>query len=139
MSKKFPSAAGPGQRALRVGEMIRRTLSDALMRGEVHDPDLQRLSITVSEVRVSPDLRVATAYVLPLGGLDREAAIAALKRSKGELRHIVGRGMTLRHVPELRFLIDDTFDRIDRTREMFADAHVQRDLAAPKRAEDDPE
>ena len=122
------SASGPGQRQLRVGELIRRTLSEVLQRGDVHDPDLQRMSITVGEVRVTPDLRIATAYVLPLGGGQQAEAIEALNRNKGEIRHLVTNGMTIKFAPELRFEIDDTFDRMDRTRELLADDHVKQDL-----------
>ena len=74
---------GPSQRQLRVGELIRRTLSETLSRQEIHDPDLNRMSITVGEVRVSPDLRIATVYALPLGGQGKDEAIAALKRFEG--------------------------------------------------------
>jgi ribosome-binding factor A len=128
---------GPSQRQLRVGELIRRTLSEALMTHEIHDPDLNRLSITVGEVRVSPDLRIATVYALPLGGQDKEAAIAALKRNNHELRRVVAKNVLLRSVPELRYQIDDTFDRMDATRRLFADEKVQRDLAAPGDGETD--
>ena len=121
---------GPSQRQLRVGELIRRTLSDVLMRGDVHDPELEGMSITVGEVQVTPDLKIATAFVLPLGGRDREKAIAALKRNKGELRRAISKDMTLKFAPDLRFRIDETFDRIDATRAMFADETVRRDIAA---------
>ena len=122
---------GPSQRQLRVGELIRRRLSEVLSRGDIHDPELEGMSITVGEVTLSNDLKVATAWVLPLGGKDREKAIAALKRNKGELRHAMSRDMTLKFTPDLRFRIDETFDRLDRTRRMFADETVQRDIAAP--------
>ncbi|EKE44248.1 ribosome-binding factor A [Oceaniovalibus guishaninsula JLT2003] len=125
---RFSEGSGPSQRQLRVGELIRRTLSDVLNRGDIHDPELNALSITVSEVRASPDLKIATAYVLPLGGGHRTEAIAALKRNKHELRRAVSREMTLKYAPDLRFLIDDTFDRMDRTRELFARDEVRRDL-----------
>lgn len=121
-------ATGPSQRQLRVGELIRRTLSEVLARGDVHDPDLGAMSITVGEVRTSPDLKIATAYVLPLGGQNREAALAALRRNKAELRHQIGRAMTLKFVPDLRFEIDEVYDRIDETRRLFADEHVRQDL-----------
>ena len=124
------AGAGPSQRQLRVGELIRRTLSDALMKHEIHDPDLNRMSITVGEVRVSPDLRIATVYVLPLGGHARDEAIAALKRNNHELRRVVARNVLLKNVPELRYQIDDTFDRLDAARRLFADEKVQRDLRA---------
>jgi len=121
--------SGPSQRQLRVGEAIRRSLSDLLMRGEVHDPELDRISITVGEVRASPDLKVATAYVLPLGGRDPAAAIGALNRNRGELRRLVARDLALRFAPELRFLVDETYDRLDATRAMFADPRVRDDVS----------
>lgn len=129
MSKPRPPANGPSQRQLRVGELIRRTLSEVLARGEVHDPDLQGTSLTVGEVRVSPDLKVATVFVMPLGGGDVEAAIAALARNRGALRSRVAAAMTLKFAPDLRFRPDETFDRLDATRKLFADPRVARDLA----------
>jgi ribosome-binding factor A len=128
--------AGPSQRQLRVGELIRRTLSDVLARGEVHDPELNAMSITVGEVRTSPDLKIATVYVLPLGGGAREEAIDALKRNRGELRRALMKEMTLKYAPDLRFLIDDTFDRMDETRRIFADERVRRDVEAGRDEED---
>ncbi len=125
--RRFDPDQGPSQRQLRVGELIRRTLSQVLMQGHVHDPELNRLSITVGEVRTSPDLRIATAYVLPLGGGEREAAIAALKRNKHELRRAIGRAVKLKFTPDLRFRIDETFDRMDETRRLFAQQSVRRD------------
>jgi ribosome-binding factor A len=124
-------------RQLRVGELIRRTLSDVLNRGDVHDPDLNRFSITVGEVRCSNDLKVATVFVMPLGGGDVMAAIAALSRNKPELRHRIAKEMTLKYAPDLRFLPDETFDRLDETRRIFADETVQRDIAAPDSDADD--
>jgi ribosome-binding factor A len=118
----------PSQRQLRVGELIRRRLSEILQRGDVHDPDLLDMSITVGEVRVSPDLRIATAFVLPLGGDDRERALEALRRARHELRRTVASGLKLKFAPELRFEIDDTFDRIDATARLFADEKVRRDI-----------
>ncbi len=132
---RFQNDRGPSQRMLRVGEQIRRTLSDVLMRGEVHDTDLNRMSITVSEVRVSPDLRIATAYVLPLGGHDRDDAIAALARHRGFLRHLVGKSMTLKHTPDLRFMIDETFDQMEKTRALLDQEQVRRDIQAPDEEE----
>ncbi len=128
--------AGPSQRQLRVGELIRRTLSEILAGGELHDPGLEGVLVTVGEVRVSPDLKQATAFVLPLGGAEGPALLEALARAKPGLRHLLGRAMTLRHVPDLRFRLDDTFDRIDATRRLFEDERVRRDLDA---AEDEVE
>lgn len=101
------------------------------MRGEVHNDDLARHSLTVGEVRVSADLRVATAYVLPLGGSGGEEALKALNKSRGEIRHLIVREMTLKFAPELRFMLDETFDRMDNMRRLLADERVQRDLAKP--------
>ena len=125
---RFHDGAGPSQRQLRVGELIRRTLSEVLARGDVHDPDLNRLSITVGEVRPSPDLRVATAFVLPLGGKGQDEVLGLLARNKAELRRLVAKKLTLKFSPELRFRLDETFDRMDDTRRMFDQAAVRRDL-----------
>ncbi|RBO53729.1 30S ribosome-binding factor RbfA [Rhodovulum sp. BSW8] len=132
MSRSF----APSQRQLRVGELIRRTLSEVLARGDVHDPELNRMSITVGEVRTSPDLKVATAFVLPLGGDHAEEALAALRRNRGELRRAVGKKTQLKFTPELRFTLDETFDRMDETRRLLADETVRRDLTAPDGDED---
>lgn len=131
-----PASTGPSQRQLRVGELLRRALADMLARGDVHDPDLQRVSITVGEVRASPDLKHATAFVLPLGGAGVEAALLALRRNRGEIRRLLAREVELRHVPDLRFAADDTFDRLDATRALFAEPRVRRDVEAPP-AEDE--
>jgi ribosome-binding factor A len=135
-NKRFHDQGGPSQRQLRVAELIRRRLSDVLMRGEVHDPDLNRMSITVGEVRVTPDLRIATAYVLPLGGHGRREAIEALARNKGELRRAIGRATQLKFTPDLRFVIDESFDQMDETRRLIAQGEVQRDLAPPGEEEE---
>jgi ribosome-binding factor A len=136
--KRFSTGAGPSQRQLRVGELIRRTLSDTLSRQEIHDPDLNRMSITVGEVRVSPDLRIATVYALPLGGQGKDEAIAALKRNNYELRRAVAKNVLLKNVPELRYQADDTFDRLDEARRLFLDETVQRDIKATGDGADPP-
>ena len=137
MSKARPtSGQGPSQRQLRVGELIRRTLSEVLARGEIHDPELNRIPITVGEVAVTGDLRIATAYVMPLGGEGRDEMLTALRRNRVELRRAISRGLTLKHSPELKFAIDETFDRLEASRRMFADDRVRRDLDA---ADDDAE
>jgi len=125
---KSTSLSGPGQRQLRVGELIRRTLSEVLLRGDIHDPELNRMSITVGEVRVTTDLRVATIYVLPLGGQGKDEVLKLLARNKGELRRIIGKKVALKFTPELRFQLDETFDRMDETRRLFAQDEVRRDL-----------
>jgi ribosome-binding factor A len=120
--------AGPTQRQLRVAEIIRRALSDILMRGDVHDPELSGASITVSEVRCSPDLRHATAYVLPLGGVNTDAIVAALTRCRAEIRLLVTKDIDLKFSPELAFEPDRTFDQMDRTRALLDSPEVRRDL-----------
>jgi ribosome-binding factor A len=119
---------GPSQRQLRVGETIRRGLSEVLMRGDVHDPELNDLSITVGEVRVTPDLRIATAFVLPLGGQGQDVVIELLARNKSELRRVVAKKLGLKFAPDLRFRLDDTFDRMDDTRRLFSQDDVRRDI-----------
>lgn len=125
---RFDTNRGPSQRQLRVGELIRRTLSDILLRGEVHDPDLNRMSITVGEVRVTPDLKIATVYVLPLGGDGRDEALRALADNAGELRRLVTKEIDLKHSPALRFVIDETFDRMEETRRLLSEDRVRADI-----------
>ena len=134
---KFNPRGEPSQRQLRVGELIRRSLSEVLSRGDIHDPELQSMSITVSEVRTSTDLKIATAYVLPLGGQGADIALEGLKRNRSELRRAVSKSLTLKFTPDLRFIIDDTFDRMDETRRLFAQDVVQRDLNADNDEEDE--
>ncbi len=125
---RYNDGPGPTQRQLRVAELVRRRLSDVLNQGDIHDPDLGRMSITVGEVRCSTDLKVATAYVLPLGGDEREAALLALRKNRAEIRRVVAKGLALKFAPEIRFEIDETFDRLDDTRRIFSDDNVRRDL-----------
>ena len=124
-------------RQLRVGELIRRTLSDVLNRSEIHDPDLNRMSISVGEVRLSNDLKVATVHIMPLGGKDIPAAIDALARNKYDLRKRVASALTLKYAPDLRFRADDTFAAMDETRRLFFNPTVQRDIAASDDEESD--
>ena len=119
---------GPSQRQLRVGETIRRALSEVLQRGDIHDPDLNSLSITVGEVRTTPDLKVATAYVLPLGGKGQDEVVGLLARNKSELRRMIGKKLGLKYTPDLRFRLDETFDRMDETRRLFNQDNVRRDV-----------
>ena len=125
---KFNDNSGPSQRQLRVGELIRRALSEILMQGIIHDPDLNRISVTVSEVTASPDLKIATAYVCPLGGQGGEDLIALLAKNKSEIRRSISKKLTLKYTPDLRFRIDETFDRIEETRRLFSQENVKRDL-----------
>ena len=128
VKNKFNDGTGPSQRQLRVGELIRRALSDILMQGTIHDPDLNRISVTVSEVTASPDLKIATAYVCPLGGQGGEDLIALLAKIKSEIRRSISKKLTLKYTPDLRFRIDETFDRMDETRRLFSQENIKRDL-----------
>lgn len=125
---RFSHGPGPSQRQLRVGELLRRRISEVLARGDIHDPDLNAMSMTVGEVRASPDLKVATVYVLPLGGKGSDEALDALSRNRTEIRRVVARGLDLKYSPELRFELDETFDRMDETRRLFAQDTVRRDV-----------
>lgn len=138
-AKRFTTASGPSQRQLRVAEVIRHRLAEVLARGDVHHPDLSRMSITVAEVRCSPDLKHATAYVMPLGGQGADLALVALRRNKAELRHQVARDLGLKFAPDLRFELDATFDRMDDARRLFNDPRVQADVAAPDDDADEPD
>ena len=122
------SQAGPSQRALRVGELIRHAMSDMLTRGDVHDPVLEGHLVTVPEVRMSPDLRMATIYVMPLGGRDIKDVIEALDRNKRYLRGEIARRVNLKFAPEIRFRADERFDEAERIEKLLRTPEVQRDL-----------
>jgi len=122
------SGSGPSQRQLRVGEVLRRELAETLGKGNVHDPDLDGVSITVGEVRTSPDLRQAWVYVLPLGGQDAEKIVEALNRNRKEIRHTITKNIKLKYSPDLKFLSDTSFDQMDAARRMFEDERVRRDV-----------
>jgi len=129
MSRRLQQSAGPGQRQLRAGELVRHALAEVLSRGEVHDPVIQGHMITVPEVRMSPDLRQATAYVMPLGGRDAKDVLAALDRNKKFLRGEVARRVNLKFAPEIRFRLDERFDEAERIEKLLRTPQVQRDLS----------
>ena len=120
--------AGVSQRQLRVGELIRHELADLLARGEVHDPVIEGHMITVPEVRVSADLRLATIYVMPLGGRDAKEVIDALERNSRYVRGEIARRVNLKFAPEIRFRIDERFDEAERIEKLLRTPAVQRDL-----------
>jgi ribosome-binding factor A len=123
------SASGGSQRQLRVGETVRHAVAEILAHGNVHDPDLEGHIITVPEVRMSPDLKLATVYVMPLGGQDTEVVITALNRNKKFLRGEVAHRVNLKFSPDLRFHVDDRFDEAERIEKLLRTPEVQRDLA----------
>ena len=123
------SAGGGSQRQLRVGEAVRHAVADILLHGRVHDPDLEGHTITVPEVRMSPDLKLATIYVMPLGGRDTEIVIAALHRNKKFLRGEIARRVNFKFAPDIRFRVDDRFDEAERIEKLLRTPAVQRDLA----------
>ncbi len=123
------NARAPSQRQLRVGEEIRHALAHVLERGEVHDPDLADKTITVTEVRISPDLKNATAFVVPLGGRgDGEGIVRALNRIRPFLRHRVAQAVHLRSAPNLTFVADTSFDEAGHINDLLHSPGVARDL-----------
>jgi len=116
------------QRQLRVGELVRHALSDILLRGEVHDSALEGTVVTIPEVRMSPDLKVATVFVMPLGGKDGAAIVAAFERHRKFLRGDVAHRVNLRYAPDLRFRLDTSFDEGDRIDALLRAPEVRRDL-----------
>src|SRR5215467_3321084 len=128
--QKRGSASGGSQRQLRVAEAVRHAVADILIHGHVHDPDLEGHTITVPEVRMSPDLKLATIYVMPLGGRDTDVVVAALERNKRFLRGEVARRVNLKFAPDIRFRVDDRFDEAERIEKLLRTPAVQRDIAA---------
>jgi ribosome-binding factor A len=126
----------PSHRQLRVGEELRHALSRILARGELRDPSLADLNLTVTEVRLSPDLKNATAFVVPLGGSGLEAAVAALNRAGGFFRSRLAREVALRHAPRVAFAADRSFDEARRVDEILERPRVRRDLVADPGAAD---
>jgi ribosome-binding factor A len=125
-------ASGGSQRQLRVGELIRHELAEMLARGDIHDPVIQAHMITVPEVRMAADLRLATIYVMPLGGRDVEAVIGALDRNKRYVRGEIAKRVNLKFAPEIRFRVDERFDEAERIEKLLRTPAVQRDLDGEK-------
>jgi ribosome-binding factor A len=125
-------SAGGSQRQLRVGELIRHELAAMLSRGDVHDPVIEAHLITVPEVHMSADLRLATIYVMPLGGRDEEEVLGALERNKRYMRGEIARRVNLKFAPEIRFRIDERFDEAERIEKLLRTPEVRRDLAGEK-------
>jgi ribosome-binding factor A len=128
MAKRFDTGSGPSQRQLRVGELMRHALAEVLSRGEIHDPVLQANVVTVPEVRMSPDLKIATCFVMPLGGKDQEAVIQALARNKRYLRGELAHRTNLKFAPDLRFRIDESFEEGSRIDRLLESDEVRRDV-----------
>ncbi len=120
--------SGGSQRQLRVGELIRHELADMLSRGDIHDAVVEAHMITVPEVRMSPDLRLATIYVMPLGGRDEKEVLDALDRNKKYVRGEIARRVNLKFAPEIRFCIDERFDEAERIERLLRTPQVRRDL-----------
>jgi ribosome-binding factor A len=138
MAKTVPaSPKAPSQRQLRVGELIRHELAAMLSRGDIHDDVLSRQVITVTQVRLTPDLKLATCYIMPLGGQDEKPVIAALDKHKRHLRGEIAHRVNLKFAPELRFRRDETFDEALRIDRLLHSDKVRRDLGPRPEAEDD--
>jgi ribosome-binding factor A len=121
-------ASGPTQRQLRAGELIRHALVEVLVEEEIADPALEGISVTVSEVRMSPDLRHATCFVVPLGGVHSPEVVDALNRHAKFLRGRLGRGIDMKFTPDLKFLHDESFDEAQRMNRLFDNPKVRQDL-----------
>jgi ribosome-binding factor A len=128
---------GPSQRQLRVGEELRHALTRVFARAELSDPDLDGLTATITEVRMSPDLRAATAFVTPFGGGDAGKLVKALNRAGGYFRGQIARDIALRHAPTVRFAADRSFDQAFRVDELLHDPVVARDLGEEPFPEDE--
>jgi ribosome-binding factor A len=126
-----PSVGG-SQRQLRVGELIRHELAEMLSRGDIHDPVIEAHMITVPEVRMSADLRLATVYLMPLGGRDEKDVVEAFDRNKRYIRGEIARRVNLKFAPEIRFRVDDRFDEAERIEKLLRTPAVQRDLDGEK-------
>ncbi|WP_108396857.1 30S ribosome-binding factor RbfA [Devosia submarina] len=120
---------GPSQRMLRVGELVRHALADMFQRGDVEDDALHGAVITVPEVRMTPDLKIANAYIMPLGGEHAEEIVAALNRHRKFIRGRVAPQINMKYAPEVRFYVDDTFAEASRIDSLLRSEKVQRDLA----------
>jgi ribosome-binding factor A len=127
-TKRRPSA--PSQRQLKVGELIRHVLAEIFARGEIVDEVLSQYTLTVPEVRMAPDLKLATAYVMPLGGAGADDVIAHLDKHRRFLRGEVAKRVSLKFMPELRFKIDTSFESSRRIDELLASPKVARDLGS---------
>ena len=121
---------GPNQRSLRVGELVRHALAAIFARGDVEDDALRGAIITVPEVRMSPDLKLANAYVMPLGGQRAEAIVEALNRHRKYIRGRVAPQINMKFAPEVKFFVDDTFEEAGRIEALLRSDKVKRDLAA---------
>jgi ribosome-binding factor A len=141
MAKRFEQTTGPSQRQQRVAELIRHALAEVLSRGDLQDDVLTRNVITIPEVRMSPDLKLATAYIMPLGGKDEEAVLKALDRNRKVLRQEVARRVALKFAPDLRFRRDESFDEAARIDALLRSERVARDTLKPETdtSEDDSE
>lgn len=137
MPKRHETAAGPSQRQQRVAELVRHALAEVLARGDIQDPVLTKHVVTVPEVRMSPDLRLATAFVMPLGGRDERPVIEALDRNKKVLRQEVARRVNLKFAPDLRFRRDDSFDEAARIDALLRSEKVRRDVSKAAEETDD--
>jgi ribosome-binding factor A len=137
MAKRPDSSAGPSHRQQRVAELVRHALAEVLQRGEVQDPVLASHIVTIPQVRMSPDLRLATAYVMPLGGRDEREVLDALERNRKHLRQEVAHRVNLKFAPDLRFRRDETFDEASRIDALLRSEKVRRDVAKPSDVADE--
>jgi ribosome-binding factor A len=130
-------SAGPSQRQLRVGEMLRHALSDILRSRQIRDSDLEEVSVTITQVKPSGDMRHATVYCEPLGGKNAKAIVDALNRHRGFLRGELGQAISLKFTPELRFVEDTSFAEAEKIESLLKSPRVRRDLEKAKRVREE--
>ena len=136
MAKRFEQTTGPSQRQQRVAELVRHALAEVLSRGDLQDDVLTKNVITIPEVRMSPDLKLATAYVMPLGGKDVNEVIAALNDNKRFLRGEIAHRVNLKFAPDIRFRADERFDEAERIEKLLRTPQVRRDLEKEEDADE---
>ena len=135
MSRPDRKTAGPSQRVLRVGELVRQAAAEILARGDIEDGALAKQVVTIPRVAMSPDLKLATLYVMPLGGRALKETLAALERHKKPLRTEIARRINLKYAPDLRFMLDESFEAQAKMDALLKSPAVRRDLGGEEEAE----
>jgi len=136
MSRLHQKGGEPSQRMLRVAELIRHAMAELLSRGEINDPDLEGLVVTVPSVKMSPDLKLASIFVMPMGGRGRDTIVTTLERHKKYLRGEIAQRVNLKFAPEIRFRVDESFENADRIDALLHSPKVAQDLAASSEQEE---
>lgn len=139
MSREHQKGGEPSQRMLRVAELIRHAMAQLLSRGEITDPDLEGLVVTVPTVKMSPDLKLATIYVMPMGGMAQDKIVSVLDRHKKFLRGEIANRINLKYAPDIRFRVDDSFENAGRIDALLNSPKVAQDLGSQDLGSQDPD